>query len=143
MQRECTGPVLLFDGECGLCVRCVASLLRADWRGSLCVAPLQGAHGQRLLEQRGLPTRDFDSIVLVPAWELRADVPLLFRTDALLATAGLVGGRWRCLTALRVVPTAVRDAAYRLVAKTRGCLFNRGSLEDIARHPLWRRRLLS
>lgn len=142
MERECTGPVLLFDGECGLCVRCVASLLRADRRGSLCVAPLQGAHAQRLLRQRGLPTSDFASVVLVPAWELRADVPLLFRTDALLATAGLVGGSWAWLTALRVVPTGFRDLAYRVIARVRGWLFRPRTLEDILRHPLWGRRLL-
>jgi predicted DCC family thiol-disulfide oxidoreductase YuxK len=37
-----TGPVLFFDGECGLCNRVVRLMLRLDRRGRLRYAPLQG-----------------------------------------------------------------------------------------------------
>ena len=53
------GPVLLFDGECGLCHRVVRGLLKCDRRERLRFAPLHGAAAQVWLRERGLPTTDF------------------------------------------------------------------------------------
>ena len=50
------GPVLLFDGTCGLCNRCVRLLLRLDRRARLHFAPLQSAPAQAYLRTHGLPT---------------------------------------------------------------------------------------
>jgi hypothetical protein len=46
-------PVLLFDGECGLCQRLVRVLLGLDRRGRLRFAPLQGPAAQSYLRQHG------------------------------------------------------------------------------------------
>ena len=42
-------PVLLYDGECGLCNRLVRLLLRADRAGRLNYAPLQSGPAQTYL----------------------------------------------------------------------------------------------
>jgi predicted DCC family thiol-disulfide oxidoreductase YuxK len=126
-----SGPVLLFDGECGLCVRCVKLLLSTDRRGRLRFAPLQGNAAQDFLLRRGLPTTDFDSMIFVSDWAQRFEAPPLFRTDALLAAGRAVGGAWRSLAGLRVLPRAWRDAVYRGVAKWRRRCFGLAGREAL------------
>ena len=88
------GPVLLFDGECGLCVRCVRLLLVTDRRNRLRFAPLQGGAAQVFLREQELPAEDFDTMIYVPEWTARQKRTLLFRTDALFAALSVVGGGW-------------------------------------------------
>lgn len=115
--------VLLFDGECGLCQALVRFLLRRDRRrGRLWFAPLQGETAQAFLRSRDLPTTDFDTAVYVPDWAGRR-ATVLVRTDAVLGALADLGGAWRAVTWCRVVPRSWRDAAYRLVARTRYRLF--------------------
>jgi len=116
-------PVLLYDGQCGLCNRMVRLLLRTDRRGRLKFAALQAAPAQAYLRQQGLPTEDFDSLVFVPDWHAPGRGAYQLRTAGVLAAAAAVGGGWRLVTWLRVLPAWVRDPFYRLVARTRYALF--------------------
>ena len=101
-------PVLLYDGTCGLCNGVVRLLLRIDRKGRLRFAPLQSSPAQDYLRSEGLPTADFDSLVFVVL-------------DA--CAAAEAGGAGRALAWLRFVPAVVRDAAYRLVSKSRFAIF--------------------
>ena len=116
-------PVLLFDGECGLCNRVVRWLLRSDRAGRLRFAPLQGAPAQAYLRAQGLPTEDFDSLVFVTDWNNPAPGGYALRTDGALAAAEVVGGGWRLVAWLRVLPAWLRDPFYKLVARSRYALF--------------------
>ena len=116
-------PVLLFDGECGLCNRVVRRLLRTDRAGRLKFTPLQSAPAQAYLRACGLPTEDFDSLVFVPDWTAPYRHAPLLRTDGALAAAAVVGGPWRLVTWTRVLPRGVRDFFYKLVARSRYALF--------------------
>lgn len=116
-------PVLLYDGQCGLCNWVVRLLLRTDRAGRLSYASLQSTQAQEYLRRHNLPTVDFDSLVFVPDWDNPAtEIPLL-RTDGALAAASVVGGRWRLITWTRVLPVGLRDPMYRLVARLRYALF--------------------
>jgi predicted DCC family thiol-disulfide oxidoreductase YuxK len=113
-----TGPVLLFDGECGLCAACVRWMIRRDRAAHLRFAPLQGAPGQMYLRAHDLPGENFDSMVFAPSWP--AGAAPLFRTDAALAALRTIGGDWsRGLGWLRFVPVSWRDLVYRLIARIR------------------------
>jgi predicted DCC family thiol-disulfide oxidoreductase YuxK len=137
-----SGPVLLFDGECGLCNRIVRLLLRLDRAGRLRFATLQGLTGQGYLQAHGLPTKDFDSLVFIPAWEQRAQPEYLLRTDGALAALKTSGGLGRGLAAIaRVVPRSWRDAAYRGIARWRYRLFGEWKPRPLAR-PEWAARFL-
>ena len=122
---ELSGPVLLFDGECGLCQRIVRRLLRIDRAGRLYFAPLQGAAAQEFLRGRGLPTADFDTLIFVPDWRSRTHGPFLVRTDGVIAALRATGrGVARTVAALLAVfPAGLRDAGYRGVARWRYRLF--------------------
>ncbi|MDB6115846.1 MAG: hypothetical protein JWQ62_2791, partial [Lacunisphaera sp.] len=101
-------PVLLYDGECGLCSRIVRALLRSDVAGRLHYAPLQSEPAQCYLQAQGLPLRDFDSLVFVSDWNDPALGAYRLRTDGALAAAREAGGVWRAVAWLRVVPAPLR-----------------------------------
>ncbi len=118
-------PVLMFDGECGLCQRLVRWLMRLDRAGRLRYAPLQGRSAQEYLQAHGLPTVDFDTLVFVPLWGRREQREFLVRTAGAIAALRAVdrgGARWLA-KGLSLVPSAIRDAGYRLVARVRYAVF--------------------
>lgn len=135
-------PVLLYDGECGLCNRVVRLLLRTDRRGRLKFAPLQSAPAQAYLRAQGLPTRDFDSLIFVPDWNAPEGSAPLSRTTGALAAAAEVGGAWRLVTWLRVLPAWLRDPFYKLVARTRYALFGEYRGKPLAESAEWGSRFL-
>ncbi|HET6836627.1 MAG TPA: DCC1-like thiol-disulfide oxidoreductase family protein [Gemmatimonadales bacterium] len=113
-------PVLLFDGDCGLCNRIVRLVLRADRNGSLRFASLQGdfARGVRL---RHPELTGVDSMAWVE-WHGEHE-RVLVRSEAVLRLAGYLGHPWRLLSAGRVVPRPLRDGLYDWVAGRRGNWF--------------------
>lgn len=104
-------PIVFFDGICGLCNASVDRLLRWDRRGVLRFAPLQGATAEHLLPER--LTGHLDTLVLLDAEGLH------LRSEAALRALMYVGGPWRLLAGLRVVPRPVRDGVYDLIARRR------------------------
>lgn len=135
-------PVLLYDGDCRLCNGVVRFILRHDREGRLRFAPLQSAPAQAFLAGRGLPTSDFGSLVYVTDWETRESAAVLFRTDGALAAFRDMGAPWARLAGLRVVPAFLRDAVYRLIARTRYALFGRYRPRPLP-VPAWEKRFLA
>jgi predicted DCC family thiol-disulfide oxidoreductase YuxK len=139
-STETAGPVLLYDGECGLCNRTVRFLLRLDRRGALRFAPLQGPHAQAYLRTQGLPTDDFNSLVFVPDWERRDRPDFMLRTDGVIGALRAVGGLGTALAWLRILPRGLRDAGYRWVARTRYKIWGRWDSACPLPRPEWRKR---
>ena len=123
VRRDARQPVLLYDGECGLCNAVVRFLIREDASARLRFAPLQSVPAQDYLRRHGLPTEDFDSIVFVPDWGNQHAAEHRMRTAGALAAAAEVGGFWRAVGWARIIPGGVRDLAYKLVARFRYALF--------------------
>jgi predicted DCC family thiol-disulfide oxidoreductase YuxK len=120
------GPVLLFDGECGLCHRVVRGLLKCDRRERLRFAPLHGAAAQVWLRERGLPTTDFTTLIFVHNWVGPAREDYLERTAAVIAALRLCNRCGRSLALLLgLIPRPIRDAGYRAVSRVRQRLFGR------------------
>ncbi|WP_457319152.1 thiol-disulfide oxidoreductase DCC family protein [Stenotrophomonas sp. P5_B8] len=113
------GAVIVFDGVCALCSRWVRFLLRFDRRGRYRFAAMQGAHGRALLLQHGLDPDDPLSFLLLARGRAWTD------TDAILQVVGGLGGAWRIVTVLQVLPRAWRDGAYRVLARNRYRWFGR------------------
>lgn len=134
-------PVLLYDGECGLCNRIVRLLLSTDRARRLRFTTLQGEQGQAYLRAHGLPTQDFDSLVFAPDWDDPARRPQV-RTEGALAAAAVVGGSWRLVTWLQILPAWLRDPFYKLVARSRYALFGAYRGKPLAESPEWVSRFL-
>src|SRR6185436_17873752 len=65
MTETIEGPLVLYDGTCGLCNRSVQLILRHDRRGRFRFAALQSDTGRALLAKHGLPMDALDTVVLV------------------------------------------------------------------------------
>jgi predicted DCC family thiol-disulfide oxidoreductase YuxK len=134
-------PVLLFDGECGLCQRLIRFLLRLDRRGRLRFAPLQGPPAQQFLISRGLPTADFDTLIFVPDWAHRTDSDFLVRSTGVMAALEAIGGAGATLARiLAIIPTRLRDGAYRVIGHWRYRIF--GPWRPRPWRPEWQARFL-
>lgn len=130
-----TAPVLLFDGECGLCNALTRFLLRRDHAARLRVATLQSPYGQAALRKRGLPTEDFDSLVFLPRGD---EGPALLRTEGALAALAELGGGWaRMARMLSKTPAPARDATYRAIARMRYRIFGRHRGAPLSDSPAW------
>ena len=106
------GPILFYDGACGLCARSVAWVLRHDRRGTVRFAPLQGETYARL-DSPGR-VNDLRTMVLVDGDGLHIE------DEAVLRLLRHVGGIWRAAAALgRIIPRSIRSALYRYVARRR------------------------
>jgi predicted DCC family thiol-disulfide oxidoreductase YuxK len=105
------GPILFYDGECGLCARAVQWVLRRDAHGLFRFAPLQGSTYASLNRER--PT-DCSTMVLLDGDDL------LTESDAAIRIARRVGGPWGAMAAIgAIVPRSLRNALYRAVARRR------------------------
>lgn len=122
-SRGEVGPVLFFDGQCGLCNRLVRLLLRLDRKQVLHFAPLQGPSAQWYLRRHGLPTEDFDSLIFVPNWHSCDRPDYLVRTDGALAAIGLCPGFGLITRTLKCLPRSWRDLLYKSIARTRYRIF--------------------
>ena len=142
VRRDDRQPVLLYDGECGLCNTVVRFLLREDASGRLRFAPLQSAPAQEFLRSKGLPTEDFDSLVLIPDWGRKETGAFHLKTNGALAAFAEIGGFMRVLSGFRALPVLLRDACYRLVARGRYRLFG-VYIPTPLDNPEWEKRFLA
>jgi predicted DCC family thiol-disulfide oxidoreductase YuxK len=108
-----TAPLVLYDGYCALCNRSVAFLQARQRPGALEYASLQSERGQRLLAAAGLPTQDFDSIVVSDGGRI------YLRSAAALRLLRYLRFPWPLLGILRLVPALLRDPIYNLIAHNR------------------------
>ena len=139
MSGSLPGPVLLFDGTCGLCHRIVRLLLRFDRRGLLRFAPLQAPGPQAYLAARGLGTENFSTLVFVPDWPRGAQRPLLRTAGA--AAALRATGHPALAAGLAAVPRRLGDAVYSFVGHMRYRLFGRWRGAPLPR-PEWAARFV-
>jgi predicted DCC family thiol-disulfide oxidoreductase YuxK len=111
-------PVLLYDGDCGLCSGTVQFILRHEQRHTLRFAPLQGAFGAAVLA-RHPELRGQDSVVWLEPSHSGTPELVLIRSDAVLRVSGYLGRLWRLAVAARVIPRSWRDACYDFLARRR------------------------
>lgn len=116
-------PILFYDGTCGLCARSVQWVLSHEHRDrTLRFASLQGPRAGSITAIRPL-TDALDSVVWYEAGDGVHPGRVLTRSAAVLEVWRYVGGTWRVLAAIgRLIPRALRDRAYNLVARHRHSL---------------------
>jgi len=112
-------PLVLFDGECAMCNRCVVWVLNRDTRGALYFTSNRSEVSQRLLNTFGLSGDESSSILVFNGERILA------RSDAVLFMMSLLPAPYSCARFLRCIPRFIRDSAYRLVAAVRYRVFGR------------------
>ena len=106
--------MILFDGLCNLCAGSVRFVIERDPAGAFDFASLQSEAARRVLAEAGRDTAGLpDSVVLVDEQGVHV------RSEAALKIAGRLRQPWPLLAAFRILPRALRDAAYDFVARRR------------------------
>jgi predicted DCC family thiol-disulfide oxidoreductase YuxK len=111
--------IVLFDGVCALCNGFVQFVIARDPRGRFRFGALQSASARRVLELHDAPAPFPDTIALVE------DGRIFTRSTAALRIARHLTFPWPLAFALIVVPRALRDGIYALVAGHRYQWFGR------------------
>ncbi len=115
---QAPGPIVLYDGVCGLCQRSVRFLIARD-RGQLWYAPLQGETAAALRAIHPAIPATLESVVLVD------DGRVYLRSKAFLYGARYLTAPWRWAYHLRWLPGFVLDLGYRLIARVRYRIWGR------------------
>ncbi|KRD64225.1 thiol-disulfide oxidoreductase DCC family protein [Ensifer sp. ENS10] len=106
-------PVIVFDGECIFCSGWVRFLLRHDRRAQYRYLTAQSPLGQALYRHYGLDASSFESNILIEDGVAR------FKSDGSMRTLARLGLPWSLVNVCRILPAALRDPLYDLVARNR------------------------
>ncbi|WP_206244509.1 thiol-disulfide oxidoreductase DCC family protein [Novosphingobium terrae] len=110
-------PVIVFDAQCVLCSSHAQFVLHHDRRGHFLLASMQGKVGAALYQRFGIDPANPDTLIVVERDQALRD------SDAIIAIWSALGWPWRALRLLRLIPRALRDPAYRWIARHRYRLF--------------------
>jgi predicted DCC family thiol-disulfide oxidoreductase YuxK len=116
--------LVLYDGVCGLCSRLVQFVLAHDRRALFAFAALQSETGRAMVERCGGNADELTSFYVLANY--RTDHARMFsRASAALFVAGELGWPWKAAAIMRVVPLAILNRAYDVVARSRYRVFGR------------------
>jgi predicted DCC family thiol-disulfide oxidoreductase YuxK len=107
-------PVIVFDGQCVLCSAFAQFILRKDHRARFRLLAAQSELGDALYRHFGLDPLHYETYVLLQ------DGKAYFRSEASLRILDGLDLPWSLLAAsARLVPLALRDAVYNVIARNR------------------------
>ena len=118
-DSERSKPIIVFDAMCILCSANAQFVINNDPRGHFLLASMQGEVGSAIYRKFGIDPTDPDTIVVVTGDHALRD------SDAVLSIYEGLGWPWRVLSALKIIPRALRDPAYRLIARNRYRIFGK------------------
>ena len=117
---ETGGPILFYDGVCGLCDRLVQFVLRHDRRARFRFAALQSAVATQTLGHFGKNPDDLDTM-----YAFTDDGRLLQKGRAILYVVRELGLPWSLFGVVAMLPTGVIDWFYDRVARNRYRMFGK------------------
>lgn len=107
--------VMLYDGDCALCSRTVAFVLRHERAPTICFASTRSPAGMAIGLRHGL-----DPAMLDATFALVEDGRAFVRSDGALRILAHLRAPWSWLRIVGLMPRPLRDAAYGLVSRNRG-----------------------
>jgi predicted DCC family thiol-disulfide oxidoreductase YuxK len=103
----------VMDAHCSLCARGATWIASHDAVQEFVIIPVQSDVGSALMRHYGLDPFDPTSWLFVENGRAYSSL------DALIRVGGRLGGIWKGLSALRILPTFLQDILYRFVARNR------------------------
>jgi len=116
--------LVLYDGVCGLCNRLLQFLLEHDDAAVFTFASLQSPVGRAMVERFGGDPDELISFYVVANYRA-GGAQLLSRSSAALFVAGQLRWPWKAARLLRILPSAIREYIYNVIARNRYRVFGR------------------
>ena len=116
------GHLTVMDAKCGICAKGARWIARADTAEQFRIIPQQSALGAALLVHFGMDPDDPVS------WLYLANGRASSSLDGMIRAGAQLGGVWRALIILRILPRGVQDWLYMRLARNRYRLFGAGDL---------------
>jgi predicted DCC family thiol-disulfide oxidoreductase YuxK len=113
------GPLVLYDGVCGLCAKSVRWILRHERDSELRFAPLQGTTAAACRARFPEIPESIDTVVYI------AGGRAYLRSKAFLYLSRHLRAPWRWVHAFRWFPAVLLNLAYRLIAAVRYRIFGK------------------
>ncbi len=111
--------IILFDGVCNFCNFWVNFIIDRDFKDSFRFAALQSENGQELLEKIDLDKNLFDTFILVD------EDKVFTKSTAAFKISKELGGIWKYLYLLIIIPKPIRDLIYSIIADNRYKFFGK------------------
>ncbi|WP_158281252.1 thiol-disulfide oxidoreductase DCC family protein [Dyadobacter jejuensis] len=127
--------IVFYDGDCALCNRFVLQLLKWDRREKLYFCSLQSDYGQQTLREHGRSLSDFDTFLYLHEGRLTE------KSTGVLDLLYDLGGRWRWVSGMRILPKVLRDLVYDWVARNRHHVIGSNNSCKLPK-PEWKRRFI-
>ena len=106
-------PVIIFDGICNLCCGWVQYLIRRDKTMKFRFVSFQSETGQKLLNQVHENDNMNESIIYLK------ENKSFRESSAVLEILTDIGGVWKLIAVLKLIPKPIRNKLYQLIAKKR------------------------
>lgn len=106
-------PILVFDGKCVLCSGFARFILRTDRHRRFHLLAAQTPLGTALYRHYGLHPTDYETNILI------ADGRLWQKSESSIRVFEILGAPWSLVRIVRVLPLALRDRLYAIVARNR------------------------
>lgn len=130
------GPVILYDGVCGLCNRFNTFILKHDRKAVFRFAPLQSEFATVALARYEKNASDLDTVCLLE------NGALYMRADAALSILKRLGGIWKLSVFFRIFPKFFLNLAYNWIARNRYRIFGKYDTCQVP-DPKWKERFLT
>ncbi|MBS0521288.1 MAG: DUF393 domain-containing protein [Proteobacteria bacterium] len=106
-------PILIFDGKCVLCSGFARFILRTDRHRCFRLLAAQTPLGTALYRHYGLHPTDYETNILIDAGRLWQ------KSESSIRVFEILGAPWSLVGIVRVLPLALRDRLYEIVARNR------------------------
>ena len=127
--------LVVFDGVCVLCSGFAKFILKRDRAFAFRMTTAQSPLGQALYRHYGLDTDEFETNLVIVGGRAYG------KLDSVAIAGERLGGPWRAVALLRLLPRVLADWFYDRVARNRYALFGRADSCMIP-PPEWRERFL-
>jgi predicted DCC family thiol-disulfide oxidoreductase YuxK len=127
--------LIVFDGVCVLCTGFASFVLKRDTGFAFRLTTAQSPLGQALFRHYGLDTETYETNLVLVGGRPHA------KLDTVIVVGRHIGGIWKALSLLRLLPRPLADWVYDRVAQNRYALFGRTESCMIP-PPEWRTRFI-
>jgi len=111
--------VIIFDGICNLCCGWIQYLIRKDKTMKFRFVSIQSETGQKLLNKVDGNVKQRESIIYLK------ENKYYLESSAVIEILSDVGGLWKLIVVLKLIPKPIRNKLYQIIAKKRYRFFGK------------------